>query len=153
VIGEQLQVTEILRERHLAVAFLIALVSAMPFAASGQVQPTLVGILEDNPGHYAGNPHYRDVRVIFRKEKAGWVAFPSNCPEQSCLKAVAAKFPAQVNWTVSFDGKQVGQVVGRTPQSFDFYSTVGQQNIRLRRRLVSPPQSSLATPVSPFIDR
>jgi hypothetical protein len=34
-----------------------------------------------------------------------------------------------VNWTVSFDGKQVGHVVSKTPPSFDFYSTVGQQNI------------------------
>jgi hypothetical protein len=97
--------------------------------ASGQMQPTLVGILEDNPGHYAGNPHYRDVRVVFRREGTEWFAFPSNCPEQSCLKTIAAKFPAQVNWTVSFNGKQVGQVVSRTPPSFDFYSTVGQQTI------------------------
>jgi len=30
---------------------------------------------------------------------------------------------------VSFDGKQVGHVVSRTPQSFDFYSSIGQQTI------------------------
>jgi hypothetical protein len=116
-------------ERHLAFALLAALVSALPTDALAQVQPTLVGILEDNPGHYAGDPHYRDVRVAFRREGAGWVAFPSNCPDQDCLKTIAAKFPAQVNWTISFDGKQVGQVVSRTPPSFDFYATVGQQEI------------------------
>src|ERR1035437_1614941 len=116
-------------ERHLAVAFLAALILVLPPGASGQTQPTLVGILEDNPGHYAGNPHYRDVRVVFRREGAGWFAFPNNCPDRSCLKTIAAKFPTQVNWTVSFNGKQVGQVVSRTPLSFDFYSTVGQQSI------------------------
>jgi hypothetical protein len=45
------------------------------------------------------------------------------------LKTIAVKFPSQVNWTISFDGKQVGQVVSRTPSSFDFYATVGQQTI------------------------
>jgi hypothetical protein len=129
VIGEQLQVTEILRERHLAVGFLAALAFALAHGAFGQMQPTLVGIPEDNPGHYAGNPHYRDVRVAFRKDGTRWFAFPNNCPDQNCLKTIAARFPSKVNWTISFDGKQVGQVVSRTPQSFDFYSTVGQQNI------------------------
>ncbi|MGA9069012.1 MAG: hypothetical protein WB424_02080 [Terracidiphilus sp.] len=116
-------------ERHLAVVFLAALVSALHPGASAQVHPTLVGILEDNPGHYAGNPHYRDVRVVFRKEGTRWFAFPNNCPDQDCLKTIAAKFPTQVNWTISFDGKQVGQVESRTPPSFDFYATVGQQVI------------------------
>jgi hypothetical protein len=116
-------------KRHLAVASLAALVFALAPGTSGQIKPTLVGILEDNPGHYAGNPHYRDVRVVFRKEGAGWFAFPSKCPDQDCLKTIAVKFPSQVNWTISFDGKQVGQVVSRTPPSFDFYATVGQQTI------------------------
>jgi len=116
-------------ERHLAVVFLAALVSALHPGASAQVQPTLVGILEDNPGHYAGNPHYRDVRVVFRKKGAGWVAYPSNCPDQDCLKTIAAKFPAQVKWTVAFDGKNMGEVESRTPPSFDFYAAVGQQVI------------------------
>jgi hypothetical protein len=118
-----------MREEHLAVAILAAFAVAMASGELGQVQPALVGILEDNPGHYAGNPHYRDVRVVFRKEGARWFAFPSNCPDQDCLKSIAAEFPAQVVWTVSFNGKQVGQVEGRTPPSFDFYSTVGQQTI------------------------
>jgi hypothetical protein len=102
---------------------------SMPSGVLGQKQPSLIGILEDNPGHYSGDPHYRDVRVVFRRDGTGWVAFPSNCSDQSCLKSIATKFPAQVNWTVSFDGKQVGHIVSRTPPSFDFYSTIGQQTI------------------------
>ena len=110
-------------------AFVCVWVPASPSVAWGQVQPRLVGILEDNPGHYSGDQHYRDIRVVFRKEGAAWFAFPSDCPDQNCLKTIAAKFPEQVNWTVSFDGKQAGRVVGKTPLSFDFYSTVGQQAI------------------------
>lgn len=104
-------------------------IAAPPSGAWGQVQPVLVGILEDNPGHYAGDPHYRDVRVVFRKEATAWIAFPNNCPNENCLRTIAAKFPAQVNWIVTFDGKQVGHVISRTPPSFDFYSSVGQQAI------------------------
>jgi hypothetical protein len=110
-------------------AFVCVWISASPSGASGQVQPRLVGILEDNPGLYAGDPCYRDVRVVFRKEGTAWFAFPNNCPDQNCLKTIAAKFPAQVNWTVSFNGKQVGHVVSNRPPSFDFYSTIGQQAI------------------------
>jgi hypothetical protein len=110
-------------------AFVCVWISASPSGASGQVQPRLVGILEDNPGLYAGDPRYRDVRVVFRKEGTAWFAFPSNCPDQNCLRTIAAKFPAQVNWTVSFNGKQVGHVVSNRPPSFDFYSTIGQQAI------------------------
>lgn len=111
----------------------MALLSALAFAkcgvASGQEHFALVGILEDNPGHYAGDPHYRDVRAVFRRDQAGWTAFPSNCPDQSCLKRIATQFPAQVKWTVAFDGRNVGEVESRTPPSFDFYASVGQQVI------------------------
>jgi len=93
------------------------------------VQSTLVGILEDNPGHYSGDPHYRDVRVAFQHDNAGWKAFPNNCPNQSCLKSITAQFPVQVNWTIAFSGRELGHVLSRTPQSFDFYSTIGQQSI------------------------
>jgi hypothetical protein len=97
--------------------------------AFGQVQPTLVGILEDNPGHYSGDPHYRDVRVVFRHDQAGWAGFPSDCTDQNCLKSIAMQFPPEVDWTITFSGQEVGHVLSRTPQSFDFYSTIGQQGI------------------------
>ncbi len=118
-----------MRERYLAVLTLIALAVTMASGAAGQVQPTLIGILEDNPGHYAGDPHYRDVRVVFRQERGIWLAFPSQCPDQQCLRTITAQFPAKVKWTVTFNGKGVGRVMSRTPPSFDFYATVGQQSI------------------------
>jgi hypothetical protein len=46
--------------------------------ASAQEQPTLLGVLEDTPGHHFGDPHYRSVRVVFRKQGEDWKAFPSN---------------------------------------------------------------------------
>jgi len=112
-----------------------ALVTLITFAlgccttALPQAQPVLLGILEDSPGHYAGAPHYRDVRVVFRRVGDQWEAFPCSCTDEDCLKSMAANFPAQVNWTIVFDGRNLGQVTARTPSTFDFYSAVGQQQI------------------------
>jgi hypothetical protein len=100
-----------------------------PPAAMVKAQSTLVGILEDNPGHYSGDPHYRDVRAAFQHDKSGWMALPNNCPNQSCLTSITTQFPAQVNWTIAFSGRELGHVLSRTPQSFDFYSSIGQQSI------------------------
>ncbi len=94
-----------------------------------QVQPVLIGVLEDNPGHSAGEPLYRAVRAVFYKEAERWKAFPSDCSDQDCLKIITGKYPREVNWTLTFDGRQLGKVTGRTPEAWDFYSSVGQQVI------------------------
>jgi hypothetical protein len=114
----------------LAPAALITIALGLSSAALSQTQqPLLLGILEDTPGHYADAPPYRDVRVVFRRGGDRWEAFPGSCSEEDCLKAIAAKFPAQVNWTIAFDGRALGQVTARTPPAFDFYSNIGQQQI------------------------
>ena len=97
--------------------------------AFAQAQPTLIGIFEDNPAHYAGDPHHRDVRVVFRNDRTHWMAFPSNCPNQKCLKSIAAQFPHRVDWTVTFQGREIGHVLSQTPLHFGFYATVGQQRV------------------------
>jgi hypothetical protein len=127
------------------VAGLAGFALAAVIAASEQAGVTVIGILEDNPGHYAGDPHYRDVRVVFRRETTGWVAFPSNCPDESCLRRIAAEFPAQGRWTISLEGQDVGHVVSKTPSSFKFYSTVGQQEI-----IDSAPPPTIGKPSTEF---
>jgi hypothetical protein len=121
----------VMSNRGLAVALAVfaAVVFAQFAVASGQGSSVLIGILEDNPGHYSGDPHYRDVRVVFRSDGTHWIAFPSNCLNQKCLKSIAAQFPHRVEWTVTFRGQEIGHVLSQTPAVFDFYSTVGQQNI------------------------
>ena len=121
----------VMSNRGLAVALavLTTFVLARCEMASGQVSSTLIGVLEDNPGHYSGDPHYRDVRTVFRSDGTHWIAFPSNCPNQGCLKSIAARFPNRVDWTVTFRGREVGHVVSQTPLGFDFYATIGQQRI------------------------
>ena len=97
--------------------------------ACGQTQPVLIGVLEDNPGHFAGEPHYPAVRAAFYQEGERWKAFPSDCSDQDCLKTIAGKYPRQVNWTIAFDGRELDNVTSRTPEAFDSYSSVGQQVI------------------------
>ena len=107
-------------------AFLVVILCLV---ASAQDSSVIMGVLEDNPGHSAGDPHYRSVRVVFYKQREKWEAFPSNCPNQECLKSILAKYPKEMAWTVVFDGKTLGSLESRAPKEFDFYSTVGQQTI------------------------
>ena len=89
----------------------------------------MLGVLEETPGGYAGAPYHSNVRVVFYKDGADWKAFPSDCSDEECLHSLAAQYPRQVQWTIAFDGRAIGQVMGQTPDGFAAYSTVGQQQI------------------------
>jgi len=98
-------------------------------AARGSAQNLTLGVLEDVPAVYAGEPNSRSVRVLFQRNGSDWVAFPSNCPDKSCLKTVASKYPREITWTIAFDGRDLGQVMGQTPKEFHFFSHVGLQEV------------------------
>lgn len=88
-----------------------------------------LGVLEDLPGHYAGQSHFRAVRVAFRRDGREWRPYPSECDDQRCLKTISAEYPQSVTWTVVLSGKVLGQVKGRTPSDFGWYSDVGLQRL------------------------
>lgn len=92
-------------------------------------QDVVLGVLEDNEGHYAGEPNFRTVRTVFRKEGRRWQPFRSNCPDQECLKKATSDYPSEATWTIAFDGKNLGQVASRIPKDFAWYSSVGQGDI------------------------
>jgi hypothetical protein len=94
----------------------------------GTVIPIL-GILEDNPGQYAGEPSFRAVRAIFQKSGDEWKPYRTDCREQSCLKTLAAEYPQEVTWTIAFDGKNLGQVTTRAPSEFKAYAYMGLEEI------------------------
>jgi hypothetical protein len=52
--------------------FLLLLAVAIPRVRSS-AQNVVLGVLEENRGHYAGEPNYRDVRVIFEKKGDQWL--------------------------------------------------------------------------------
>ena len=109
--------------------FRVILLVLISGAARGSAQNLDLGVLEDVPGAYAGQPNQHSVRVLFQKNGSDWEAFPNNCPDQGCLKTISSKYPREVTWTVVLDGRDLGQVTGRTPKEFEFYSHVGLQEV------------------------
>lgn len=92
-------------------------------------QNIVLGVLEDHQGWYAGEPNFRAVRVVFKKNGPDWQPFPSGCPEQDCLKKIASDYPAEVAWTIGFDGNTLGQITSHAPREFKWYASVGQEEI------------------------
>jgi hypothetical protein len=109
---------------------MLALLALTFTVAPASGQSTILGILEDVPGVYAGEPNFRGVRVVFQKNGIDWQAFPSTCPDQDCLRTLPAHYPQEVIWTIAFHGRNLGQITGRTPKEFTFYSHVGLQEIK-----------------------
>ncbi len=89
----------------------------------------ILGVLEEIPGHYSGEPSFRAVRVAFQKKGREWQPFPADCPDQACLKTIASEYPPTVTWTISFSGRTLGQVTASTPKEFEYFSAVGLQKI------------------------
>jgi hypothetical protein len=106
-----------------------ALLAAAAAISAQGVAPIILGVLEDVPGVYDGEPPSPGVRVAFRKKGSDWEALPNDCGESSCLKAVASTYPREIGWTIAFDGKRLGHVTGRTPEEFDFYAHIGLQKV------------------------
>ena len=110
----------------------VVLVSTLILAGLAQSRSgpsVILGVVEDLPGNYADAPRQRSVRVVFKKAGSDWQQYPSDCPDQPCLKNVMAEYPAEVTWTLALDGKQLGQISSRNPAKLEFYSSAGQQEI------------------------
>lgn len=99
-------------------------------AACGCTAQTItLGALEELHGNYTGEPNFYGVRVLFEKARGAWRPYPATCEPYGCLEGLPAKYPPEMKWSISFDGRKVGQVIGETPKRFDFYSHVGLQKI------------------------
>jgi hypothetical protein len=96
-------------------------------AVAQQKQPLFLGVLEEFPETVDAS--VRVVRAMFQKTGADWKSFPSQCPDQACLKTIAARYPAEVAWTIAFDGKNLGQITGRTVRELPGSSEIGRQDI------------------------
>ena len=88
-----------------------------------------IGVLEDFPGHYAGQSNFRGVRVVFQKKGRKWQAYPSDCRDRECLNKIGSKYPKSVTWNIGLSGKRLGEVTGQTPKEFEFYADVGLQKL------------------------
>ena len=118
-------------------------------AMAGPSENIIPGIVEDVPGHYSGQANFRAVRVVFQKSAEDWQPFPSRCPDQECLRTITSRYPAKMTWTLTFDGRNLGQVSARTPGKFDYYADVGLQEITSTSAI--PTISKRSTEYSGFL--
>jgi hypothetical protein len=120
-------------------------------AAATATEPViLLGVLEDRPGVYAGEADRRVVRAVFHKAGGDWTAFRHDCRMGACLATIAADYPPQVTWTISFNGRALGRVTARTLTTFPFYADVGQQEITSAGGI--PTIGKRSTQYSGFLD-
>jgi hypothetical protein len=97
--------------------------------ASAHSTPIILGVLEDHPGHHAGDPNFRAIRVLFRRNADDWHTLPNECRSRECLEKISSKYPQEVVWTIAFDGNRVGELKARTQTKFHNYWEVGLQDI------------------------
>jgi hypothetical protein len=90
---------------------------------------TLVGVLEEVPGVYAGEPSHFGVRVSFENTPEGWRALSHDCSNPACLASVTTHYPRETRWTLSFAGRAIGTVLAHTPTDFGFYARIGIQSV------------------------
>jgi hypothetical protein len=92
--------------------------------------PIFVGVLEDvEPGNLSPAMFSVHVRVAFQKKGAAWIPLKSDFGTPEALAQAGRYYPASVNWTVVFDGKQIGTITSRNPGPLDAYGDVGTQAI------------------------
>jgi len=114
---------------HRALIRLVLILAGAISTQGATAQNIILGVLEDNLGHYAGDSNFRAVRVIFEKRGEEWTPFLNNCRNPTCLKTATSHYPTEVSWTIAFDGGKVGNLTSRTPIDFSWYGGVGQQQI------------------------
>jgi hypothetical protein len=123
--------------------FLLTLLASFLIPMAAPSQETILGVLEEVPGNYVGESSWYGVRVIFKKAAGAWWAFPDDCRDEGCLKAIAKEFPSETLWSIAFDGKSLGQIMAKTPREFSFYSQIGLQKVTNSNTVPSVGKPSL----------
>jgi hypothetical protein len=111
----------------------------------------ILGVLEDFPGEYAGEPDFRAVRAVFRKIGNGWQAFPTKTSSYRDLETLPTSYPSEMTWSIAFDGRNLGTITSRTPTHFKFYSEIGIEDITSQTKVPTVGKKSVDYPGS--IDR
>lgn len=64
--------------------------------ASASEPAIILGVLEEIPGSYVGDPPHRAIRVAFQKQGREWQP--------------ASEYPPSVTWTIAFSGRNLSQL-------------------------------------------
>jgi len=116
--------------KFLAAAAIALLAACTPASetASLATAPT-IGVLEERPGANTDEAPRHVVRALFHKEGTGWESYDPNCSDEACLSSSPANAPQRVTWTISNNGRELGEVTAATPAAWAFYADVGQQEL------------------------
>jgi len=88
----------------------------------------IVGIIEQNFNNWdidTINPF--DIRVAFEKKNNEWKSFPTDFqPPNNCLPY----YPKTLDWTICFNGKEIGKIKSILPETIDYYKDIGIHYIK-----------------------
>ncbi|HLY97750.1 MAG TPA: hypothetical protein VKT33_01665 [Candidatus Angelobacter sp.] len=92
-------------------------------------QTVILGVLEDFPGSPPEYPGHRSVRVVFRKNEHDWQSYFNACSARDCRNKTATDYPVEMRWTITFDGRNLGQLSSHMSKQLEFDSSKGEQQI------------------------
>lgn len=107
------------------IAALFAVLAAPAWTESAWAEPTALGVLEDRPG---ATDNSRALRLAFWNDGTTWRAF-SDCGG-ACADARETTFAATTNWTIGFDGDDLGEVTTYAPIATWTGYEAGRQLVR-----------------------
>jgi hypothetical protein len=97
--------------------------------SKSQQDRVILGVLEDLPGDYAGDPDFRVVRAVFEKIDNNWRPFSTKTNSRFDLQTLPRSYPQKMKWTIAFDGRNLGTITSQTPAHFNFYCQIGIEYI------------------------
>jgi hypothetical protein len=110
-------------------ALTVIVLGLIPLAAIAD-PPVVVGVIEDTAFQdltpAMSSIH---VRLAFQKQGMEWIPFGSGTQFDMTSARSDPSFPATVNWTVVFDGKQLGNIISTNPEPSNRYADIGVQAI------------------------
>lgn len=93
-----------------------------------QAAPLNVGVLEQYHDHWKNEGVIPTIRMAFTKTDVGWQALPSLPHDEKALTSLAATYPKSVTWTVIYDGKVLGRLLGIATAEH-CYGCLGKQSV------------------------
>ena len=108
-------------------------VAAPPLSPAHRAEPDerpVLGVLEHNDSE---GRKWHSVRVAFYKEDGQWKAYPSAFNTEAELSGAVKSYPAEVAWTVCFDGRSPGSLTSKNPESISYYKDVGLHQLSSNR--------------------
>jgi hypothetical protein len=105
------------------VIIILLLGSSLPGPAQ---TPVMLGVLEQVSTSRSQAP-VQAVRVLFESDGEDWRALATDCPDYDCSRPLTARADREAIWTISSEGRNLGQVRSRIPAEFDIHAALGRQ--------------------------